>query len=171
VFVTGSFGETVTFGQGEANQTTLTATGLDCAFLAKFDYYGQLQWVQGSYGTFTDIGTGVAAMPDGGAVITGRFHRNTALGRGTGNEINLVAEGPYDIFAARYASDGYLYWAERAGGYSADDAGYGVAVAADGGVILGGTFSDRAIFGERTPYCPHIRSAGMRDIFVARRQP
>ncbi len=171
VFVTGEYGETATFGGGESLQTTLVATGLDCAFLAKYDYYGFLEWVRDSSGTFTDEGTGVAALPNGGAVITGRFHRNTILGKGTPSETHLVSEGPYDIFAAEYNAVGELTWAERAGGYSADDIGYGVATTSDGGVIIGGTFADRAIFGERTPYCPYVSSAGKRDIFVARVTP
>jgi len=171
VFVTGEYGETATFGGGESRQTKLVATGLDCAFLAKFDYYGFLEWVQGSNGTFSDEGTSVAALPDGSAVITGRFHRNTILGKGTPTETALVSEGPYDIFAAKYNAVGELTWAERAGGYSADDIGYGVAATSDGGVILSGTFADRAIFGERTPYCPYVSSAGKRDIFVARVTP
>lgn len=171
MLVTGEFGASATFGAGEAGETTLVTTGIDGAFLVKLDGWGYTQWAQGSRGTLSDVGTGVAATPNGGAVITGRFHRNTTLAADTAAETALVSEGPYDIFLAEFAPDGALVWAERAGGYSPDDIGYGIAMTGDGGVVVAGAFADRAIFGERTPYCPSLRSAGQRDIFVAKRQP
>ena len=171
MFVTGEFGASATFGAGEPNQATLVATGMDAAFVVKLDAWGRTLWAQGSAGTLSDVGTGVAVSASGGALITGRFHRNTVFAGSSDHQIALVAEGPYDIFLAEYDDDGTLAWAERAGGYSADDVGYGIAVASDGSVVVSGAFGDRAIFGERTPYCPSLESVGQRDIFVARRQP
>jgi hypothetical protein len=171
MFVTGEFGSSATFGVGEPNQATLVATGMDAAFVVKLDAWGRTLWAQGSAGTLSDVGTGVAVSASGGALITGRFHRNTVFAGNGGSGIALVSEGPNDIFLAEYDDSGRLAWAERAGGYSADDVGYGIAVASDGSVVVSGTFSDRAIFGERTPYCPSLESVGQRDIFVARRQP
>jgi len=171
VLVTGEFGENAIFGEGEANQTTLVATGLSNLFLCKLDGDGNLIWLARSKGSFVDAGVGVAETEDGGAVVTGRFHGTTRLDLENGVPIELDSEGLFDIMTARYDADGSLVWAKHAGGYSGDDEGYGVAVAPDGGVLIAGAFAERAEFGDDPDGTTYLQSRGMRDVFVAKLSP
>ena len=50
-YVTGFFNGTATFGQGQANQTTLTSAGSDDIFVAQYDSKGVLQWARRAGGT------------------------------------------------------------------------------------------------------------------------
>jgi len=170
-FVTGEFGETAVFGEGETEETTLTATGLTNLFVCKLDSDGATQWVGRSKGNFSDVGIGVAETDDGGAVVTGRFHGSTQFDVGGPYPLELEAQGLFDIMTARYAADGSVLWAKHAGGYSGDDAGNGVAVAPDGGVLVAGAFGDRAEFRDEVDGTTYLQSQGMRDIFVAKLAP
>ena len=50
-YVTGYFQGSATFGQGQANQTTLTAAGGSDIFVAQYDSSGALQWAKRAGGT------------------------------------------------------------------------------------------------------------------------
>ncbi len=173
IFVTGEFGETAIFGEGEPNQTELTATGLGNLFLARFSADGNLDWVRRSSGSFSDVGTGVAATEEGGAVVTGRFHGSTSFadGKADGVELDLDAIGLFDIMVAEFDSSGELLYAQRAGGYTGEDAGNGIAMADDGGILIAGAFGERAVFDSEDEGATTLQSKGMRDAFVAKLRP
>ncbi len=170
VFVTGSFGMSAVFGAGEA-QTTLTASGLTHLFLAKYDDDGNLVWVERSTGSFIDVGTGVAATAEGGAVVTGRFHGTTSFAAGEIDEIGLESIGLFDIVAARFSAHGEIEWAMRAGGYTGEDTGHGIAVTDDDGILITGAFGERAVFDNHELGSTTLQSKGMRDAFIAKLRP
>ena len=170
VFVTGSFGMSAAFGTGEA-QTILAASGLTNLFLAKYDDDGQLIWVERSTGSFLDVGTGVAATAEGGAVITGRFHGTTSFAAGQVDEIALESVGLFDIVAARFSAHGEIEWAMRAGGYTGEDTGFGIAVTDDDGILITGAFGERAVFDNYELGSTTLQSKGMRDAFIAKLRP
>lgn len=81
-------------------------------------------------------------MPDGSAIVTGFFgHTDSGLhlggsatfGDGEPNETTFTSDGSDDVFLAKYASDGMLVWAKRAGG-TADDEPCAVACTCIGGI-------------------------------------
>ena len=66
--VTGEFRGTTTFGS-----TSLTSAGSTDVFVAKVDASGSYVWATQAGSSSLDIGYGISALPDGSAIVTGRF--------------------------------------------------------------------------------------------------
>lgn len=97
-----------------------------------------------------------AVAPVGGDVlVAGTFSKRAELGATL-----LESAGAADVFVARLGADGVL-WARRYGGTGAD-AARALAIAPDGGALVGGSFTGRADFGTE------LESAGKSDGFVVR---
>jgi len=160
VLVTGFFRETATFGPGEQGQTVLTCAGDGGhgdlggdVFLAKYAYDGRLMWARRAGGADIDWGFGLAALPDGGALVTGLFAGTATFGPGEPRQTIVRAEGDgstYDAYLARYDASGRLVWVRTAGGVGEDSA-YAVAVLRDGNYALAGRFENSATFGRGEP--------------------
>jgi hypothetical protein len=89
--VTGTFIGTATFGG-----TTLTATGNVDAFVARVDPTGTWAWAARAGGTGWAYGTGVSALADGRAIVTGYFRDAATFGSTT-----LTSVGETDVFVAK----------------------------------------------------------------------
>jgi hypothetical protein len=162
--VTGRFGGSATFGVGE-EAVTLTASGGADVFVARYAVDGSLAWAVQAGGVSDDGGFGVAVDDDGAATVTGSFAGSATFGAGE-EAVTLTSSGATDVFVARYAVDGSLAWAVRAGGTSADE-GYGVAVDDDGAATVTGSFAGSATFGVGEDAVTLV-SSGSLDLFVAR---
>lgn len=103
-------------------------------------------------------GLGVAFDPEGNALVTGSFEGAIDLGGGP-----LQSAGQEDVFVAKLAPDGALLWAQRFGGPGRDEA-YGVAVDAQGDLVVAGTFDGVIDFGGG----PLLAVGGELDGFVAK---
>jgi DNA-binding beta-propeller fold protein YncE len=134
----------------------LAAGGGSDGFVASYDAAGGHRWSHGLATPGDESAMGVAATPDGGAVVVGGFDDALPLGEG------LLSGGEQDGFVVRYDAAGAVLWARSLSGPGMD-ALRGVAVADDGSVYVGGTFSDSASLAGRS-----IVSAGGGDIVVAR---
>ena len=173
-YVTGLFNGSATFGQGQANQTTLTSAGLDDIFVARYDSNGTLQWAKRAGGTGTDGGLGIGVDGFGNSYVTGWFTGTATFGQGEPNETTLTSAGDRDIFVVKYDSNGLLQWAKRAGaGGASTDQGVGIAVDPSGAIYVSGYFGDHdlapsATFGQGEPNQTTLASAGGSDIFVAK---
>jgi hypothetical protein len=159
-YVTGRFAGAATFGPGEANETTLTGSGV---YLARFGAGGSLLWARAISGALNAGGIAVDAAGNG--TVTGSFVDPADFG-GT----ILTSAGRNDIFVARYAPDGLLLWARRDGGADEDFAP-GVAVDAAGNATVAGFFRGAATFGAGEAAETTIASAGDFDAFVADYDP
>lgn len=84
----------------------------------------------------------------GSTFVTGAF-----LGTATFGGTNVTSDGLDDGFVAKYNPDLSLAWVRRFGGAS-HDAGYDVALDADGNVYVVGVISATATFGALTPISP-----------------
>jgi hypothetical protein len=104
-YVTGEFSGTATFGAGEAQETTLTATGSIDIFVAKYDTHGTLVWAKRVGSPSTDVGGGIATDSAGNSYVTGYFYDTATFGAGEAHETTLTPTGNADIFVAKY-SDG-----------------------------------------------------------------
>jgi hypothetical protein len=134
-YVSGLFNGSATFGQGQANQTTLTTVGLDDIFVAKYDSNGVLQWVRRAGGAESDGSLGIAVDGFGDSYVTGFFTGVATFGQGQANQTTLTSAGARDIFVVKYDSGGLLQWAKQAGaGGTNYDQGMGVAVDGSGNV-------------------------------------
>lgn len=146
--VVGEYFGTVVIGSG-ASQVTLTGAGpagdadSGRGFIAAFDPDNQVVWAQQAGAA----GVEVEVAADGTIAMVGNFSGSASFGTGDSTR-SLTADGEYDGFLARYAADGTLEWAVRAGGptpgllrYGCEasrDFGSSVAFTADGGLYFVG---------------------------------
>jgi hypothetical protein len=155
-FVVGYFDGEATFGE-----TAVASAGHWDLFVARYEASGSVSWVKTAGGAQFDVATGVCALPDGGALVTGYIYEQATFGVGEPSEATLVSAGLTDVFVAGFGATGELVWADRAGGPDLD-VGAGIATA-DGDVVVTGFFTGDATFGGRT-----LRSsAGSLDAFLA----
>jgi uncharacterized delta-60 repeat protein len=169
--VTGIFGDSATFGPGELNQTTLSSDGFFDIFIARYNPDGVLAWAKRAGGaSYEDCGTGITALSDNSTVVTGQFDESATFGPGEPNQTVLTSVGEYDIFIARYNTDGTLAWAKHAGGTSYEE-GNGITALADNSTIVTGWFNRSATFGLGEPNQTVLTSAGLNDVFIARYNP
>ncbi|UCF04547.1 MAG: SBBP repeat-containing protein [bacterium] len=151
VLITGNFYGSIDFGGG-----TLTASYTDI-FLAKFDANGNHLWSKKFGGTNIDKGWCVDTDGSGNVFITGIFRNTIDFGGGP-----LTSAGNYDIFLAKFASNGNHTWSKRFGA-SGYDLGKGVNTDGSGNVYITGGFYYTVNFGGGP-----LTSAGNDDIFLAK---
>lgn len=164
VYLTGAFWGTSTFGAGQSNQTTLTASAPEYnAFLARYDSAGTFAWVT-KIGPLYSVITDAAVLPDGAVAIVGTFAWTcvdswpgpgpnpspvlcpTVFGAGGPAPITISVRGasiPRDnAFVAVFAPSGALRWVSWA------DASFsifeGVTALPDGSVVAVGTIDGPA---------------------------
>ena len=174
--VTGYFEESATFGPGEPNMTVLTPVGIyPDIFIARYNPDGTLAWAKRAGGNRSDCGLGITALSDDSTVVTGHFMWPATFGPGEPNQTVLTSVGGYDIFIARYNTDGTLAWAKRAGGTWEDgyDEGNGITTLSDNSTVVTGCFTGWANFGPGEPNQTVLVSPGDADIdtFIARYNP
>lgn len=130
------------------------------AFVAKISEDGVWQWATraGAGAGAADGAWGVAADPNGGALVTGFFAGASASFGST----SLATAGNRDVFVARISDAGVWEWASRAGSTLRDEA-TAISMMPDGGAVVVGDFRGTATFGSTT-----LVSAGNVDSFVAR---
>ncbi|HEU4365582.1 MAG TPA: SBBP repeat-containing protein [Candidatus Krumholzibacteria bacterium] len=136
IFVTGIFNDTVDFGGGP-----LVADNQTDIFLVKFDADGNHVWSQ-RFGDFgPDYGNAVAVDAAGNVIVCGLFQNTVDFGGGP-----LISAGSYDIFVAKYDTNGLHQWSKRFGN-TGPDSGTAVAADAAGNVFITGAFEGTVDFG------------------------
>ncbi|MBI4699924.1 MAG: hypothetical protein HY744_01955 [Deltaproteobacteria bacterium] len=86
-------------------------------------------------------GFGVVSAADGAVLLAGYFMGAVDFGGGS-----LTSAGLWDMFVTKLDKDGKHLWSKRFGDASYDY-GYGITAAADGGVLLSGSFQGTVDFG------------------------
>jgi uncharacterized repeat protein (TIGR01451 family) len=154
--VAGNFYGAATFGGIGGIERTSAGNG--DAFVARVGANGAFTSVAQAGGTADDGATGVSALPDGAAIVTGFFYGTAAFAGAP----DLTSVGGGDVFVARVNANGTFAWASRAGGASYEG-GNAVSALADGSSVIAGDFYETAGFGPTT-----LTSAGNEDVFLAR---
>ena len=72
--MTGYFQDSVTFGQGEPNETVLEAYGEDDIFIARYNTDGTLAWAKSAGGGSYDYGYAITTLSDDSIIVTGGFN-------------------------------------------------------------------------------------------------
>lgn len=154
VWACGMFKGRATFGR-----ETFTTTGPkdSDAILSHFAPDGKLVWTRVGQGPAVDYGLGVATDGQGNAFLTGEFTADFRLGGAT-----LQSRGGVDVYVAKFDSSGTLRWITQAGGTTGDNA-YTLARDAKHRIVIGGSFSGTAKFGDT-----EITSGSATDLYVAK---
>ena len=151
-YVTGTFEGTAMFGTIQ-----LVSNGYIDIFIAKYDASGNCLWAKQAGGIYSDYGWGISTDASGNIYVTGEFGGTVTFGT-----IQLVSNGEYDIFIAKYDESGNCIWAKQAGG-NFDNYSNGISTDSNGNAYVTGCFGGNAIFGSI-----QIISSGLRDIFIAK---
>lgn len=165
--MTGYFHGYASFGHGSA-RVMLTSLGEEEGFVARYDQNGSLTWVKRAGGAGRQVMTALAALQDGSVAVTGCFERSITFGEGAA-AVTLTAPGPFgscDTFVARYSQSGDLQWVRQYGGPGGDDIGRAIAVLADGGIVVAGSFDTQVTFANTT-----LTAEGGKDAFLACLEP
>ncbi len=155
VYITGNFsGSTINFGGDN-----LTNNEHSDIFLAKFDSNGNHLWSKRFGGTYDDFCFSVSVDSSGNVYITGYFSSSTINFGGD----NLTTNGGYDIFLAKFDSNGKHLWSKRFGGTN-NDFGNSVSADSSGNVYITGYFKSSTInFGG-----DNLTNNEHSDIFLAK---
>lgn len=81
-------------GEATVGNTTVTSTGYDNVYIAKWNSSGTFQWVKHSGGGYYHVGTGVSVDDNNNIVLTGDFNGSaifgsTTLYRSGGNDVHV----------------------------------------------------------------------------------
>lgn len=152
VLVTGFFDGTIDLGGGP-----LTSAGAADIFLAKFDANGNHLWSKRFGGTGNGYGNSTAIDPSGSVFVTGQFVGTVDFGGGP-----LVNPGSFDIFLAKFDSNGTHLWSKRFGDFDWQEA-RGVVVDPSGNIRITGNLFGSVDFGSGP-----LTSAGSFDIFLVK---
>lgn len=186
VLIASSVYGATTFGPGESSEQKVTGAQLA---LANYSDLGALQWVAtvpvsgaGALLAATDV----APRSDGTSYVVGEFRGTATFGAAEPNQTVLVSSSRR-IFLARFAANGTLLWARRAGSeYSMPNdlpgnTAFAADVSAAGDLLVTGSFIGSATFGEQgASQTILVSTAGQdiqcmpaptADIFIARYHP
>ena len=137
IFITGFFTGEAYFGEEEI----LLGTEAAEMFVAKYDVDGFLEWAEAAQSEEAQ-GADIAVDQAGNCYVTGYFRVSTTLGTQT-----LASSGFFDLFLAKFDSDGGLLWANNSGTKDAINAS-GMALDAEGNIYLTGSFLGNVTLGQ-----------------------
>ncbi len=142
-YITGYFnGPIAQFNRG-GNGGVINNNGFDNGFLAKYDGSGNYQWAKALGGIELDYASGVAADAVGNVYVAGHMDSPSIdfNAGGTGGVVNNRDQsGLFNLFLAKYNTNGDFRWAKRMGGSGGWDQMPGSGLTADliGNVYLTG---------------------------------
>jgi hypothetical protein len=154
-YVTGYFNSTNSVF-GPITHTNLT--GYLNIFVTKYDCFGNVVWSMSAGHEHGALAYGIDIDTAGNCYVLGTFLQTNLYFGPT----NLVSAGSFDIFLAKYSSNGQFLWAKQAGG-SFNDIGYGIVVDGEGNSYVTGQFESTASFS-----VTNLTSKGDPDIFFAK---
>ncbi len=164
-YLTGSFGETTTFGEGEANETTLTSLGSIDVFMAKYNADGLLLWVKHPEGVGHDVGRSLVLDDSANFYLVGDFEESIVLGSG---EVNQTTIAGFGSFLSKFNTEGTLLWVRNVGSSSQGVVVFNHVLDTSENILLTGAFWGDTTFGAGENNETTYSSAGSSDIFVAK---
>jgi hypothetical protein len=156
VWITGGF-------TGSLDGPGLDSAGGSDAFVAKYDFDGNLQWARRIGGPKDDEGRGVAAGRNGEVWVAGNFVETPSLGP-EGGGLDMRSAGKTDVFLLRLDATGRLLGSGHIGG-EGEDGCEGLAAIDQGGVAIIGEFTKTADV-DPGPGTLSFASNGASDAFL-----
>jgi len=159
LYVTGNGSESIVFGAGENNETTLH-DGL--AFVAKYNPEGQLIWVR-ELGTWPNGITpnDIQVSYNGDVYITGYFLNEAKI---FGTDTSMVGDAS-TAFLLKYDNDGNFSWYKSIYGSYAN--GFRIKIDKNDNIYCIGLFSENIVFDKNMPTEKTFQSRGAIDIYFA----
>ncbi|MBS1914244.1 MAG: SBBP repeat-containing protein [Bacteroidetes bacterium] len=142
--------------------TTLTNSGGDDGFVARYSTTGAFQWAASVVGPSADDLRGAAIDNSGNVIVTGSFSSTVNIGTTVTGSI-----GGRDVIVIKFNSAGTLQWLRRFGGTGTDVAN-GVTVDGNGNIYVAGTFQDVCYVADLTM---NAASGTGNDVFVVKYNP
>ena len=139
---------------------TLANQGNSDIYLAKYNSSGSFLWAITAGGFREDEVTGVVADANGNVYLSGHF-LSPFISFGT-TAINNSAFTGWDLYVAKYNSNGNLIWVYSATDNIFEDVCTGVSLNNSGNICVSGWYQDSLTLGSTT-----LHSAGGTDMFVA----
>jgi hypothetical protein len=154
-YISGSYSGAATFGS-----FSLTNSGTEDIFIAKYNTSGVCQWAKNAGSTSTDRATGITLDASGNPVATGFFTGTVTFGSTTLTALGGAAD--YDIFVTKLDPAGNFTWTIQAGS-TGPNSGRAVSADGSGNLYITGTVTSTMTFGSTT-----LTSTGTNDIFIAK---
>jgi len=156
IYVTGQFGSsTCNF---DSLQLTNSSSSKE-VYLVKYDYYGEVKWVNAIYGENDDIAYSISSDMSNGLYLCGWFNSSDF---GVGSDV-LSSVGGYDIFVSKFDFSGDYYWTKQTGGTNDD---YAECIVSDenGNLYVTGKFNSNTVdFDDIT-----LNNSGSDDVFISK---
>jgi gliding motility-associated-like protein len=135
-YITGFFYGTATFGPN-----TITSSGAQDVFIAKYNNLGVCLWARSAGGSGADIGNGITVDNSGNVIVTGEFAGNASFGSASLTSQN----GSTDVFTTKLDPTGNFLWTKQ-GSAPLTDRGIDVDCDGSGNIYITGQFSDTITF-------------------------
>lgn len=162
VHVTGSFRDRLDLDPGDG-VFELESRGERDAFVLKLDADGGFIWARRMGGTRTDMALAITVDKENCVYSTGLFDGGVDFDPGAG-AFNLFSMGDSDIYIQKLDATGNFLWARQVGGSISEEA-HGIALDAEGNLLLSGRFVGRIEF-ESVASALQIDSIGQQDCFI-----
>lgn len=165
IFISGQFRLTCDFDPG-AGVSNITAVGtLNDVFFAKYDPSGNFTWAKSIGSTTNEASAGIVVDASGNLFIAGFFGATADFDPGAG-VVNLSPVGGFDLFMARYNSNGDLIWAKQVGSTLQDGQASSIAEDGTGGFYIATDFSG-TVDADPGSGVQNFTSLGSSDILLA----
>ena len=142
VYLSGNFYDWISFGLD-----TLTSKGSSDVYLFKFNSKGDEIWAKSINGAHEVEVTSIVSDDSGNLYMTGNFRTSEI----TIDSVTLPNSGDYDMFVAKFDSNGSLVWAKKAGGIYTDIAS-SVTLDGSGNLYFAGNYRSPDITIGATPF-------------------
>jgi hypothetical protein len=164
VYIVGHFrGPTITIG---AVTLTNANSGTREIFVAKYNSSGIVQWAISNSGNANDYAQGIAVDGSGNVYIAGTYN-SPSLNFGGTSLSNTSTTGVYDVYIAKYNTNGVIQWAVK--GTSVTGGGNGsIAVDGSGNVYVAGYFFSNTVNFSFPVGNLTNANAGTSDVFVVK---
>jgi hypothetical protein len=171
-YVLGTTRGEIILNRGLPSQVRLPPTGLAVdsfdVWMARYSAEGIVQWARHSIGAGDDTAGGLAVLPGGDFVATGRFQGTETFNAGQPDARTIgPAAGDWDVWVGRWDSAGRIVWLRGMGG-PGSDVGTAAAALADGDVLVAAGIGDNATLEAAFGAPITLRVLGTHDIMLAR---
>jgi hypothetical protein len=177
VYVTGVFENTVTiYNSGGGIFGTLTAVGINDAFVVKYDINGTALWATKMSSPDFQEGRAISADITGNVYVTGDYFTFTQLtidnSDGNPSGITLPSGASFQSFIVKYDINGFAVWA--AYNDAADNAGLGIVADTVGNCTTTGRYSNSTLTvrnASGTAFATTLPNSGSNDAFIVNYNP